>query len=42
VMNLSSRQTSWAVGVGVILGCLIFVLAALGILSIVEISEVQV
>lgn len=32
VMNLSSRQTSWAVGVGVILGCLIFVLAALGIL----------
>jgi hypothetical protein len=30
------------VGVGVILGCLIFVLAALGILSIVEISEVQV
>ncbi len=42
VMNLSSKQTSLAVGLGVILGCLIFVLAALGILSIVEISEVQV
>lgn len=39
VMNLSGRQSSWAVGTGVILGCLIFVLAALGILSIVEISE---
>ena len=42
VMNLSSKQTRLAVGLGVILGCLIFVLAALGILSIVEISEVQV
>lgn len=42
VMNLSSRQTSWAVGVGLILGCLIFILAALGILSIVELSEAQV
>ncbi|NQV41670.1 MAG: small multi-drug export protein [Candidatus Marinimicrobia bacterium] len=41
VMNLSSKQTSLAVGVGVILGCLIFVLAALGILSIVEFQEVQ-
>ncbi len=41
VMNLSSKQTMVAVGVGVILGCLIFVLAALGILSIVEIQEVQ-
>ena len=38
VMNLSSRQSSLAVGVGVILGCLIFVLAALGFLSIVEIT----
>lgn len=39
VMNLSSRETNLAVGVGVILGCLIFVLAALGILSIIELSE---
>ncbi|MBT3227744.1 MAG: small multi-drug export protein [Candidatus Marinimicrobia bacterium] len=42
VMNLSSRQSTFAVGVGVILGCLIFILAALGILSIVEISEAGV
>ena len=42
VMNLSSRQTNLVVGVGVILGCLIFVLAALGILSFVELSEASV
>ncbi len=41
VMNLSSKQTNLAVGIGVILGCLIFVLAALGILSIVDISDVR-
>jgi len=39
VMNLSKRQTNLAVGMGVILGCLVFVLASLGILSIVEISS---
>jgi len=38
IMHLSKKQTILSVGVGVILGCLIFVLAALGILSMVEIS----
>ena len=42
VMNLSNRQTLWAVGVGAVLGCLIFVLASLGILNMVEISEARV
>jgi len=41
VMNLSSRQTMVSVGVGAVLGCLIFVLASLGILSIVELSEIK-
>jgi len=42
VMNLSNRETILSVGMGVIVGCLIFVLAALGILSIVELSEAGV
>jgi uncharacterized membrane protein len=41
VMNLPRRQTNLAVGVGVVLGCLIFVLAALGILSVVDIAEAR-
>ncbi len=41
VMNLSNRQTIFAVGLGAVLGCLIFVLASLGILSIVELSEIS-
>lgn len=40
VMNLSKRQTQLAVGFGVIIGCLVFVLAALGILSLVDIAEI--
>ena len=39
VMNLSNRQTLLSVGVGAILGSLIFVLASLGILSIVDIPK---
>ncbi len=38
IMNMSDRKSSLAVGVGVILGCLIFVLATLGFLSFVDIS----
>lgn len=40
VMNLSSRQTNVSVGLGIILGCWIFVLAAMGILSFVTFPEV--
>ncbi|NQV15624.1 small multi-drug export protein [bacterium] len=40
LMVLSSRQTMWSVGIGAVLGCLIFVLAAIGILSIVEIPRI--
>lgn len=39
VMNLSNRQTMLAVGMGAVLGCLIFVLAALGILTVVDLPE---
>ncbi len=39
VMTFSNRQTLWSVGAGAILGCLIFLLAALGILTIVEIPS---
>jgi len=40
VMNLSKRQSNVSVGLGIILGCWIFVLAALGILSLVTFAEV--
>ncbi len=39
VMTLSTRQTLWAVGVGAIFGCCIFLLAALGILTIVDLPQ---
>lgn len=42
LMSLPRRQTNLAVGLGVILGSLIFVLAALGVLSIVELTTAQV
>lgn len=39
VMTLSNRRTMWAVGSGAVLGCTLFLLAALGILTIVEIPS---
>ncbi len=39
VMTLSTKQTLWSVGIGAVLGCSIFLLAALGILSIVDLSQ---
>lgn len=39
IMNLSRRQTNLSVGIGVILGCLVFVLAAIGVLDIIEFSS---
>ncbi|MCF7824054.1 MAG: small multi-drug export protein [Candidatus Marinimicrobia bacterium] len=39
VMVLSTRKTIWAVGIGAVLGCSIYTLAALGFVSIVEIPS---
>lgn len=39
VMVLSNKQTLWSVGLGAVLGCSIFLLAALGILTIVDIPQ---
>jgi len=39
VMNLPGKQTQLAVGVGTVIGCLIFVLASLGILSLVDVAQ---
>jgi len=39
VMVLSHRKTLWAVGVGAVLGCSIFTLASLGVLSIVDLPS---
>ncbi len=36
VMSLSTRKTVWSVGAGAVIGCGIFLLAALGILTIVD------
>lgn len=39
VMNLPNKQTLWSVSVGAVIGCAIFLLAALGILTIVDFPQ---
>lgn len=39
VMILSNRQTMLSVGIGAVIGCAVFVLAAIGILNFVEIPQ---
>ena len=38
VMGLSLRKSLWSVGMGAVVGCAIFVLTALGVLSLVDLS----
>lgn len=38
IMGLSIKQSLWSVGVGAVFGCLVFVLASLGVLSLVDFS----
>ncbi len=38
VMNLSVKKSLWSVGAGAVFGCLIFVLAALGLVNLVDLS----
>ena len=39
IMALSHKKTLFAVGLGVVIGCLVFALAALGVLSIIDLSK---
>ena len=39
VMTLSNKQTFWSVGIGAVLGCAIFLLAALGVLTIIDLPQ---
>ena len=38
VMGLSHKKTLFAVSLGAVIGCLVFALAALGVLSIIDFS----
>lgn len=39
IMVLPNRKTIWAVGIGAVIGCSIFALAALGVLSFIDIPN---